>query len=143
MEKNELIAFISCKMNDEERKFTECGYGNGYVAVPPDHPYARVRFDDEKLDWLFVHGGITYSEPADLEEGIFLLEDAEFVGGGSFVPDDYWVFGFDTCRIGDNLETWGKERLINETLFLKKQLEIPYITNESRDLRTKDFCCHD
>lgn len=89
------------------------GYANGYVAVPPEHPLYEKHYDSVDLN---VHGGLTYS---DKYRNQFL--DPEFLDGE--VPEDYWVFGFDTCHWGDNLDNCDREYCINEVTHLKEQLE--------------------
>lgn len=54
----------------------ELGFFNGYVAVPPEHPWYRRHYD--KVD-VAIHGGLTYAE----------------------LEPDGWVFGFDTGHGGD------------------------------------------
>jgi hypothetical protein len=87
------------------------GWGNGYVAVPPSHPLWGIDYGnvDQHLD---VHGGLTYSELKDFP-GMF-KEHA--------VPDNYWVFGFDTSHWDDTLKTWPKKAVEAETKRLFCQL---------------------
>ena len=56
---------------------------------------------------------MTKSELKELEE---LLVDGE-------VPEDYWVFGFDTMHAGDTLDFWNLNRCVEEINNLKSQLE--------------------
>ncbi len=90
------------------------GYANGYVAVPPGHPYYGVNEDNIPVD---VHGGLTFGAKAD--DFSFC---PEFIYGDT-IPDDWWVFGFDTLHWGDYKEYWSRERCIAETIRLKEQLE--------------------
>lgn len=81
------------------------GWGNGYVAVPPNHPaykmdYATIMYP------LDVHGGLTYSN----------------FGDGVDAPEDWWVFGFDTSHYMDNILIWPKEAVEAETRRLFCQL---------------------
>lgn len=76
----------------------EVGWGNGYVSLPPDHPYHGADYDEIPVD---VHGGITYGD-ADGED---------------------WKVGFDTAHSGDTSVNWPRERVEEETLRLKEQLE--------------------
>jgi len=88
------------------------GWGNGYVAVPPSHllykkDYNRVFYLLEDTEYqISVHGGLTYSD----------------FGDGDNAPKDWWVFGFDTAHFGDYIDTWPKERVIEETKKLFWQL---------------------
>ena len=80
------------------------GWGNGYVAVPPSHClHGHYIYSDRQLK---VHGGITYN-------GYPYHVNA---------PKGWWVFGFDTSHIGDDISTWPEERVIEETKELFIQL---------------------
>lgn len=126
----ELIAFINSTVNNmvnnlnsvfpQISSFT-CGYANGYVAVPEDHPYYGLGYDDIDVK---VHGGVTFACPGNnLPEG---WEESELIEGNIGNLDDYWVFGFDTLHAGDDLESWPRGAVIEEVLYLKKQLEEVY-----------------
>lgn len=78
--------------------FCQTGWGNGYVHLPPEHPFHGVHYDEIPVD---VHGGLTYSENEN----------------GS------WVIGFDTRHHGDTLEKWPMEKVEAETIRLRDQLE--------------------
>lgn len=87
------------------------GYGNGYVVLPPEHPYHGIDYDDIPVH---VHGGLTFGEYAD---NLNWQELDESDKGG-------WVIGFDTAHIGDDLEKWpDKQSVLKETAELKDQLE--------------------
>lgn len=59
------------------------GWGNGYIGVPPEHPWFGKDYDDIDCS---VHGGLTYgADHAPKQE-----------------PDGYWWFGFDTGHCEDN-----------------------------------------
>lgn len=123
-----LIAFINPARNNDFRKsvgedfFANGGYANGYVAIPPEHPYHGVDYNKILVD---VHGGLTFDSEmgrinkCNLQPGW----NIEILEGETSIPDDWWVFGFDTLHCDDSLERWPKERCIEETLRLKKQLE--------------------
>jgi len=81
------------------------GWGNGYVAVPPMHPAYKMDYDTLMFP-LEVHGGLTYSN----------------FGDGVNAPENWWVFGFDTSHFQDCIDTWPKERVIEETKELFIQL---------------------
>lgn len=128
-----LIAFIL------PAPFFSAAFGthNGYVAIPPEHPCYGHGYSESPIVDLDVHGGITYSEPVLLGEVTFmgkfpvnpayigtralLLDKAEYITEEKYIPDDWWILGFDTCHYFD--ADWDKERVIEETLKLKKQLE--------------------
>ena len=119
-----LIAFMNSTRNDEFRKavgddfIANGGYANGYVAVPPEHPYHGKSYDKPLVD---VHGGLTFD--ASAKEVNERWESIEFIGDETELPDDYWVFGFDTLHCYDNITNWPRERCVEETIKLKEQLE--------------------
>lgn len=77
------------------------GWGNGYVGIPEGHPwYGKHYLDLEDVD---VHGGITYSEI------------------GTYEGRNYWVIGFDTGHYSDDISTWTKDRVREETINLYQQ----------------------
>lgn len=125
----------------------ESGYANGYVAIPKDHPLFEKHYSfevpyDETMKFngnffgLFcssvkdtgmvgldlaidVHCGLTFSKHLS-EVNYSLIEWL----GESLPPDaDYWVFGFDTAHVDDNLNTCDREFCIAETLKLKEILD--------------------
>ena len=100
----------------------ECGYANGYVAVPPEHPFHGLHYDDAN-DTIDIHGGLTFSSSkSDIKNPEW--EDCECIGFNSFdeIPDNYWVFGFDTLHFGDD-EYLDRDWCIGETKRLLAQLE--------------------
>lgn len=119
-----LIAFINTIANHAIRNdnaFMTAGYANGYVAIPPSHPYFAVDCCEIPVD---VHGGLSFGE-IYLEDGLHdnWFNTVEWLGEDSFVPYGWRILGFDTLHYGDNLDTWPKERCIKETLMLKYQLD--------------------
>ncbi len=116
-----LIAFLNKTNNDRlrNRAVIDCGYANGYVAVPPEHPYFGADYDDVPVS---VHGGLTFGATVEsIRKDNW--ENLEFLDGNTELPDGYWVFGFDTMHFNDSLTNWSRERCVEETLNLKKQLE--------------------
>lgn len=114
------------------------GTHNGYVAIPPEHPLHGKDMIDDAVDALDVHGGITFSDPmivpSEDNDGIKmnpkyvgkrhpLLDSAEYLTEEKNIPDDWWIFGFDTCHCNDNTWNWNRRKVISETLHLKEQLE--------------------
>ena len=102
----------------ENDNITECGYANGYVAVPKTHPlYERDYFHDVE-DLITIHGGLilsTYFSKFPKYKIIQLSIDT--------IPENSWVFGFDTKHCYDNKRNWNASACITETLNLLKQLE--------------------
>lgn len=70
------------------RRMPEMGHLCGYIAVPPEHPWAIMGYEKVPCD---VHGGLTYGASAD-----------DFYGG-SVAPAGWAVFGFDCAHAGDML----------------------------------------
>lgn len=123
-----LIAFLNKTRNDYFREavgedfFANGGYANGYVAVPPEHPYYGKDYDNVPVE---IHGGLTFDSDA---ASINLSttgdwDNLEFLGEETSLPNDFWVFGFDTLHYGDGITNWPRERCVEETLNLKEQLE--------------------
>lgn len=90
------------------------GWGNGYVIIPKEHALHGKHYD-EINDYINVHGGLTFSDPAS-----DLLGDWEEVDENDI---EGWIIGFDTAHYGDTLEYWTKERVEEETKNLLKQIE--------------------
>lgn len=125
----ELVPFLNSTVNRNLREnalnflseFDNEGYANGYVAVPPEHPWYRKSLDDVE-DLIDVHGGVSFAGKSDY---CCDFEDLETINDDSnTIPLGWWVFGFDTLHWGDNLKNWSKENCIAETLRLKQQLEM-------------------
>lgn len=94
------------------------GHSNGYVALPPGHPFHGLHYD--KLDQLGVscHGGLTFSEL--FHDGTWSNTPHEHC-----VPkglEGWWVIGFDTCHPGDSLERWPLEEVVNEIQYVIDQI---------------------
>ena len=136
---NKLVAFIvSTSWMDKRIDLSgyefEHGTHNGYVAVPPENKYHGM--DQNDVNDIHVHGGITFSEPAtcpDKMNGMEikkeyvgkrnkLLEKAEFITDNTGIGDDWWIFGFDTAHWGDNKYNWDRQAVIEETLSMMGQL---------------------
>lgn len=123
-----LIAFLNKARNESFRAavgddfVANGGYANGYVAVPPGHPYHGVGYDKLLVD---IHGGLTFDASAkeinNATSGNW--SNLEFLGEETCLPNDYWVFGFDTLHCDDNIKNWPRERCVEETINLKEQLE--------------------
>jgi hypothetical protein len=96
-------------------EFTTGEY-NGYVIIPQEHPYyAKSYWDINDID---IHGGLTLSEPLS----VFPENVIEWIGEKPEILENYWVFGFDTCHLGDNKDNWNKKSVIKEVEQLEKQL---------------------
>lgn len=89
----------------------DCGWGNGYVLIPEGHPLWGKHYEEIDIN---IHGGLTFSDYIDEHMVEEWNLDTEDVGS--------WCVGFDTCHYKDTLLKWPKERVIEETEKLKKQI---------------------
>lgn len=94
----------------------DCGWGNGYVAVPPTHPLHNVDFNswEDDVPSLNIPSEITWSNKAG------------FLKGEPTLPSDWWVLGFDTRHRGETLKNRPKnlvekwtEKLLQEVIKYK------------------------
>ena len=124
-----LYAFLNNTVNKHFRESDalhglrdNVGYANGYVAVPPEHPLHGVNYND--VDNIEVHGGLTFSNSMEEIKADGWHDDTECIGFDSFddIPQDYWVFGFDTMHYDDG-PFHNREWCIEETKGLMEQLE--------------------
>lgn len=73
-----------------------CGYANGYVAIPPSHPlYGKDYEFVNQIKGFDIQGGVTYSAMASEINNRKDYKNFE-VKGNRQLPDNWWVFGFDT-----------------------------------------------
>lgn len=91
-------------VKSEPNPYLEKGWGNGYVRIPEGHPYYEKTYDDIPVS---VHGGLTFSD--------HIFED------NKYFSDGYWV-GFDTAHYGDDLQRWPVDRVMEETIYLFKEI---------------------
>ena len=89
--------------------FIPHGYGNGYIGLPNTHPWYEKDYNDIDVN---IHGGLTFSEPADKLDWKEIKPKHK---GG-------WVVGFDCMHYGDTPLSCPKEYVQNETKSLIKQL---------------------
>ena len=122
--KDKIYAFLNTKLNKGTARLgVGCGYANGYVAVPPTHPFHMVDYS-ETDKFVCVHGGLTFGLGIDyLKLDKDWVQYTECIGFDSLddIPAGYWVVGFDTIRLDD--EGLNRDWCIEETLRLKNQLE--------------------
>lgn len=126
MGKFKCFAFLNSSVNDHHRDHflkygMDCGYANGYVAIPADHPLYGKSYDEAYEAGITAHGGLTYSDSMPSVLSNFDLFGIDWLDGE--VPEDYWVFGFDTMHAGDTLDFWNINRCTEEVNNLKSQLE--------------------
>jgi hypothetical protein len=100
------------------------GWGNGYIAVPPGHPWHGKDYDEIDCD---VHGGLTFGEFAPQ---IYGWDDSH-----KSIPENYYVLGFDTAHYGDNSETCDESFVLQEVENLKDQAEKAWATEQKKKVR--------
>lgn len=115
------------------------GQYNGYVAVSPNSAFFRLTNDDNMVENLDVHGGITFSEPVTcgeysstfhckIKKGFVgnvcpvALQAVRLDGINEPIPTDWWILGFDTMHCNDNPQKWNKTSVCHETFRLEKQI---------------------
>lgn len=94
--------------HDEEGFNVSVGWGNGYVGLPPGHPWYGKHWND--LNDVLVHGGVTYAERKYPD---LLSDDSSSIGL-------HWV-GFDTGHWGDTLDKWPESKVKREAQSLYLQ----------------------
>lgn len=119
--KDKLYAFLNSDANNRLRKNgIRTGYANGYVAIPSSHPMYGTDYNDIDVD---VWGGLTFdSSIKSIKESKWEgIEGINFIDFNE-IPEDYWVYGFDTCHSCDD-ESHDRRWCIGETLRLLQQFE--------------------
>ena len=100
----------------------EFGWGNGYVLLPPSHPYFGLHYDNIDVD---IHGGLTLSQSFDANTFLEWTEGLEIDGNITRKNyqnfDGYWMIGFDTAHYGDDMIRCSKEYVLEETKSLLDQ----------------------
>ena len=130
--KDKLFAFmnnyVQKQFSNEKRlkNLLHHGYANGYVAVPPSHPLHGMDYCDADAH-IAVWGGLTFGESMqEMKEGLadVFAECVECINFECIdeIPNDYWVFGFDTLHFNDS-DAHDRDWCIHETNALMKQLE--------------------
>jgi len=85
------------------------GCGTGYVGVPEGHPWYGK--NTEKLEFIEVHGGITFAH--------FQCEVQRAKHFRDFDKDLWWI-GFDTAHGYSDAHEWTEEAVRAETDRLKQ-----------------------
>jgi hypothetical protein len=100
----------------------ECGWGNGYVFLPRNHPFYGKDYDELNID---VHGSLTFGEKFKSSYFHQWIEDKEYYGDVNLDNylklNEYWVIGFDTAHSGDSLLSCPKEYVISQTESMLEQ----------------------
>lgn len=94
----------------------ESGWGNGYVLLPPNHPFYGKDYDDLGIS---IHGGLTFGSNFDSEYFLEWTKDLQIEGDVNVENfekfDNYWMIGFDTAHYGDDIINCSLQYVINET----------------------------
>jgi len=110
-------------------KMMEVGWGNGYVLLPPGHPFHGKDYNNIEA---YAHGGLTFASLYKSWNQLKNYEDSGFdyqmdeklakvvKKYGSDFLKDHWCIGFDTAHYGNDLTTCSKEYVWNETKALHK-----------------------
>jgi len=93
----------------------------GYVGLPSWHPYYGKDYDS--VDYLDVHGGLTYS-------GWNNLTETEWFKLYGIEPDDLWWVGFDCAHAGDGVPF----EISQVRMLMGKYRNIAYVKRELRKL---------
>ena len=102
---NDLATARACKI-----KRNGSGALCGYVGVKKDHPAFELHYDDPKLYYIDVHGGLTFS--------------------GTWKEKDIWFLGFDCAHSGD-LEPELDRKIYNPNSTYRN---LAYVTREVSNL---------
>jgi hypothetical protein len=97
-----------------DRSIINCGWGNGYVCIPENHPCFGLTYDKiHELYEISVNGGLNYCKHSND------LKDWPEIPEG-----EWWVVGFDTVHFWNKIESWPKERVEQEAQILLVQLSM-------------------
>jgi len=97
----------------------ECGWGNGYVALPPGHLLWGINYD-QLNNYIRVHGGLTYSNQFSEE---WRNRIKELGNVPEEVTEEWWVIGFDTAHFRDNEYDQDEAYVRAEAKYLKEQID--------------------
>ena len=90
-------------------RFSEFGWGNGYVGVTKGHPWYEVDYDEIGVS---IHGGLTYADHWNCETQ-------------KITPNIWWI-GFDTSHLMDNPVNCSESFVDSEIQSLQKQAQRQY-----------------
>lgn len=131
-----VIPFIV--LNEFNNDCMDHGVANGYVAIGSDNKFYGKSYNE--VENISVHGRLTFSEPAICKEFTTvsrtkikpefvgkmnpLIENAVYLTLDRIIPDDFWIFGFDTYHYpDDNKVDQNLDFCIHETLRLAEQFK--------------------
>ena len=109
-----------CVENEQINSTTyviERGWGNGYLAIPKEHPLWGVHYDViNESRHMEAHGGWTFCQfyhKIKTKSNNFINDESSLK-----INNDDWIIGFDTAHYEDNLSNWPKEEVFNHALEL-------------------------
>lgn len=94
----------------------DCGWGNGYVIIPKNHPWWNKPYEDLNNE-IYVHFGLTYGQI--VTPSIIMSFNTKELNDSHI---GMYLIGFDTGHYTDTLKLWPKKRVIEETQYLEKQV---------------------
>jgi hypothetical protein len=100
-----------------DRPSMKRGWGNGYVGVPPGHPFNGLFYNDLPDGVHDVHGGVTFSESVEEFNGVLKKHFPLMNLTG------WWFFGFDTAHAGDNERNRSYSFVVREIERFEKLIE--------------------
>jgi len=91
------------------------GWGNGYILLPYNHPLYGIPYDD--ID-IYAHGGLTFSDKFSDTNFLEWIKGREIDGDVTKENFEkffnYWMIGFDTNHLNDNLIDCSKYYVMSE-----------------------------
>ena len=95
--------------------FNKCGWGNGYIVIPKNHPFYKMHYNEihEKYD-IDVHGGFTFAGEAKEMSWPEVKDHMK--------KNDLWILGFDTNHAWDTEEKWPKREILKHTREIANKL---------------------
>lgn len=104
---NEFICFSPCLI----LRHPKAGHLNGYVGVPPLHPWFEVPYMELDLHYLVHTMGLTYSNYGSNFKDVL----APYPSLAAIFRADYWWLGFSCSHVGDMPPEYAtKKRLYGE-----------------------------
>lgn len=92
--KDDLPQYFIVNYSAQFLKYSDRGWGNGYVIVSKNHPWYGLHYD--KID-AEIHGGLTFA-------GVNISGQPQ-----ESKTTDAWIVGFDTGHSTDNINNCPKE----------------------------------
>ena len=106
---------------EEEFRYKEYGWGDGYVLISSDHPASGLGCDDEQTPYFECELTIA---------GQFSTEMLELCGIDKDIAKDadkYWVFGFDTVHVWNNPVTHNENWVRSKAVQLAAEFKKSYV----------------